>query len=105
MAGSNAINRLDRRALLGAGLGAGLAAGIAARAAAQTAPPVTAKTLPPGLPQPDETIDLWPKGAPGAPITSTTGKPGLGNRSRRSCSAEAIREFSSCSSRSNSGLR
>ena len=63
MAGPIEIARLNRRALLGAGL----AAGIAARAAAQTPPPVAAKALPPGLPQPGETIDLWPKGAPGAP--------------------------------------
>jgi acetyl esterase/lipase len=63
MAGPDTIMQMDRRALLGAGL----AAGLASRAAAQTAPPVTAKALPPGLPQPGETIDLWPKGAPGAP--------------------------------------
>lgn len=56
---------LDRRSLLAAGL----AAGLAGRAEAQTLPPVAASSVPPGLPQPTETIDLWPKGAPGAPAT------------------------------------
>jgi acetyl esterase/lipase len=57
---------LDRRSLIAAGL----ALGITARAGAQTPPPVaTGKTQPPGLPQPVETIDLWPKGAPGPPPT------------------------------------
>lgn len=36
---------------------------------AQTAPPLADKRLPPGLPQPTETIDLWPNGAPGMPRT------------------------------------
>ena len=48
-------------------IGAALATGLAARAAAQTPPPVTGGVLPPGLPQPVETIDLWPGKAPGAP--------------------------------------
>lgn len=56
--------RIDRRSLMGAALAAGMAA---AEAASQTPPPLAAKTLPPGLPQPVETIDLWPAGAPGAP--------------------------------------
>jgi acetyl esterase/lipase len=55
---------LDRRAILAAGLFAGLAA---TGAASQTPPPIASKRLPPGLPQPSETIDLWPGGAPGAP--------------------------------------
>lgn len=57
------INR--RQALLGS-----LALGMAAHGAAQTPPPRLG-TRPPvdGLPEPDETIDLWPKGAPGAPAT------------------------------------
>ncbi|WP_088308540.1 alpha/beta hydrolase [Novosphingobium sp. B 225] len=54
---------IDRRSLLAAGL----VAGLAQRAEGQTPPPVAASGLPPGLPQPTETIDLWPKGAPGAP--------------------------------------
>lgn len=54
---------LDRRTLIGVGL----AAGIAARGDAQTPPPATGGALPAGLPQPSETIDLWPNGAPGAP--------------------------------------
>lgn len=55
--------RIDRRTLFGAAL----AAGLAQRAGAQTPPPATGGALPPGLPQPTETIDLWPNGAPGAP--------------------------------------
>ena len=55
--------RIDRRTLFGAAL----AAGLAQRAVAQTPPPATGGALPPGLPQPTETIDLWPNGAPGAP--------------------------------------
>ena len=39
----------------------------AGRAAGQTAPPAADGALPPGLPQPTETIDLWPHGAPGMP--------------------------------------
>ena len=55
---------LDRRsAILGSLLG-----GLAAPVLAQTAPPhVTGGAAVAGLPEPDETIDLWPKGAPGAP--------------------------------------
>lgn len=62
---------IDRRSLLAAGLVTGI---IATRAGAQTPPPVSAKGAPPGLPQPAETIDLWPEGAPGkpaAPLTET----------------------------------
>lgn len=55
---------IDRRALISAAL----ATGLAARASAQTPPPAKGGALPAGLPQPTETIDLWPKGAPGAPI-------------------------------------
>ncbi|OYY91011.1 MAG: alpha/beta hydrolase [Sphingomonas sp. 28-66-16] len=55
---------IDRRqALLGT-----LALGLAHRAGAQTPPPrIGSKAPVAGLPEPDETIDLWPKGAPGAP--------------------------------------
>jgi acetyl esterase/lipase len=58
----------DRRSLLVAGL---LLPGLiaASPAAAQTPPPATGGALPPGLPQPVETIDLWPDGAPGMPRT------------------------------------
>ena len=60
---------LDRRSLIAAGL----ALGVTARAGAQTPPPVaTGKAQPPGLPQPVETIDLWPKGAPGPPSKPLT---------------------------------
>ncbi|HEY8603826.1 alpha/beta hydrolase [Tsuneonella suprasediminis] len=59
--------RSDRRSLLCAGLV--LSGAIAGRAVAQTAPPATGRGLPPGLPQPTETIDLWPRGAPDMPAT------------------------------------
>lgn len=53
----------DRRTLL---FGT-VAAGLAVVAKGQTPVPVARGALPAGLPQPTETIDLWPKGAPGAP--------------------------------------
>lgn len=56
----------DRRSVLAAGLA--LSALGAGRAGAQTAPPTADGLLPPGLPQPTETIDLWPAGAPGFPV-------------------------------------
>ncbi len=61
---------IDRRSLIVAGL----ATGLTARAGAQTPPPVAVGALPPGLPQPSETIDLWPAGAigqPSKPLTET----------------------------------
>jgi acetyl esterase/lipase len=55
---------IDRRALVGAALAAGMAAH---EAFGQTPPPRLGGRLPvAGLPEPDETIDLWPHGAPGA---------------------------------------
>lgn len=60
--------RMDRRALLWTGA----ATAIAAAANAQTPPPATGGPLPGGLPQPSETIDLWPGTAPGAPPTLPT---------------------------------
>lgn len=57
---------IDRRALVGAALAAGLAS---ESAFGQTAPPRRLGQLPvAGLPEPDETIDLWPHGAPGPPL-------------------------------------
>ena len=54
---------IDRRtALLGS-----LAAGVSARAAAQTRAPATSESKHIAAPDPAETIDLWPNGAPGAP--------------------------------------
>ncbi len=55
---------IDRReALFGT-----LALGLAGAAGAQTLPPrIGAKAPVAGLPEPNETIDLWPKGAPGMP--------------------------------------
>jgi acetyl esterase/lipase len=53
---------MDRRTVMGMA-----AAGVAGTALAQTLPPATGGVLPAGLPQPSETVDLWPKGAPGAP--------------------------------------
>jgi acetyl esterase/lipase len=64
---------IDRRSLIAAGLATGLAGSLASRAGAQTAPPVASgKSQPPGLPQPVETIDLWPAGAPGRPAKALT---------------------------------
>jgi acetyl esterase/lipase len=57
---------LDRRSLIAAGF----AAGLATRAGAQTLPPAASRPLPPGLPDPAETIDLWPAGVPSAPTTT-----------------------------------
>jgi acetyl esterase/lipase len=54
---------IDRRtAMLGT-----LALGIAARATAQTGAPSTAESRHMTAPDPVDTIDLWPRGAPGAP--------------------------------------
>lgn len=58
----------SRRRFLTAAAGGGLVLPALA-ASAQTLPPDSGKPLPPGLPQPTETIDLWPKGAPGMPRT------------------------------------
>lgn len=54
---------IDRRSLIVAGL----ASSLTTKAGAQTPPPFSSHALPPGLPQPTETIDLWPKGATGSP--------------------------------------
>lgn len=53
--------KINRRTVLLAAM----AAGVPARA--QTPPPATGGPLPRGLPQPTETIDLWPGDAPGMP--------------------------------------
>lgn len=63
--------RSDRRSLLAAGFLLSIA-GASSRALAQTTPPATGGPLPPGLPQPTETIDLWPNGAPGMPSPAPT---------------------------------
>ena len=57
---------MDRRGALLAGLGGGL---FATGGLAQSGPPVTGGPVVPGLPEPRETILLWPDGAPGAPRT------------------------------------
>jgi acetyl esterase/lipase len=57
--------KLDRRSALFATLAAPLAAPLVATA--QTAAPSGDKGLPAGIVDPSETIDLWPKGAPGMP--------------------------------------
>lgn len=59
---------IDRRSLIVAGL----ASALTARAGAQTPPPVAVGAQVPGLPQPTETIDLWPAGAPGLPAKPLT---------------------------------
>ena len=56
----------DRRSVLSAGFLLSVACACS-RAVAQTPPPQTGAPVPPGLPQPAETIDLWPAGAPGFP--------------------------------------
>jgi acetyl esterase/lipase len=56
---------IDRRKLIGLA-----AIGLGSATLGQTPPPVTGKSLPHGLPQPTETIDLWPNGAPGMPATA-----------------------------------
>ncbi|KQM20418.1 alpha/beta hydrolase [Novosphingobium sp. Leaf2] len=61
----------DRRTVIAGSLAA---AGFVGKANAQTPPPLASQGLPPGLPQPTETIDLWPKGPPStlkAPLTET----------------------------------
>lgn len=57
---------INRRSMMLAGVAA-IAMGT--DAGAQTAPPVSSHGLPSGLPEPTVTIDLWPGGAPGAPLT------------------------------------
>lgn len=57
--------RSDRRSILAAGLLAGALG--ATRAVGQTPPPEAGGSVPPGLPQPSEAIDLWSQGAPGLP--------------------------------------
>lgn len=59
--------RNDRRSILGAGLVLSILG--TSRVSAQTAPPSVSGASPPGLPQPVETIDLWPSGAPGMPAS------------------------------------
>ncbi|RSU20340.1 alpha/beta hydrolase [Sphingomonas koreensis] len=58
--------RAGRRAFLTA---AGGGAVFASAALGQTAPPATGMPGPARLPDPAETIDLWPNGAPGMPAT------------------------------------
>jgi acetyl esterase/lipase len=61
------MDSIDRRTAILGTLGTAL---LADAAAAQTPPPVAGgKALPLVLSQPSETIDLWPKGAPGMPAT------------------------------------
>ncbi|HEX9933293.1 MAG TPA: alpha/beta hydrolase, partial [Allosphingosinicella sp.] len=63
---------VDRRTALLSGLAvAGLTA-CASRGGAQTPPPATAASPHLSFPEPSETIDLWPGGAPGAPATLPT---------------------------------
>ncbi|MBB3035048.1 alpha/beta hydrolase [Alteriqipengyuania lutimaris] len=59
--------RSDRRSLLAAGFLLSILP--MGRATGQTLPPVAPDGLVPGLPQPTETLDLWPDGAPGLPDT------------------------------------
>lgn len=59
---------LDRRALLFTSAVAAMASG----AMGQKPPPANGGPLPAGLPQPTETIDLWPAGTPGMPAAALT---------------------------------
>jgi acetyl esterase/lipase len=61
---------IDRRTVLLGTLAAGLAA--CSRVSAQTPPPATARSPHLSFPEPSETIDLWPSGAPGAPAVLPT---------------------------------
>ncbi|MEO7247385.1 MAG: alpha/beta hydrolase [Novosphingobium sp.] len=61
--------KADRRTIIAAGLAASF---VASDVLAQTAPPIAKKGMPLGLPQPIETIDLWPNGAPGTPAKALT---------------------------------
>ncbi len=65
---------IDRRSFMAASVCAGAGfAGVASPLLAQTTvPTVPGSPLPPGLPQPSETIDLWPGGAPGMPAKPLT---------------------------------
>lgn len=60
------MTEIDRRLLLAGTFGAALAA---SRPATAQTPAPGAGSFAPALPQPDETIDLWPGVAPGAPAT------------------------------------
>lgn len=72
---------IDRRSFMAASLVSGL---LSSEALAQTAPPFDAeKASPAGLPEPVETIDLWPKGAPGLPA-----KPPVETVTERSTTAQ-----------------
>jgi acetyl esterase/lipase len=72
---------IDRRSFMAASLVSGL---LSSEALAQTAPPFDAeKASPAGLPEPTETIDLWPKGAPGLPA-----KPPVETVTERSTTAQ-----------------
>ena len=59
---------INRRSFMAASLVSGLALG-ATQGYAQTPPPQADSPRAPGLPQPGETIDLWPAGAPGMPAS------------------------------------
>lgn len=61
---------IDRRSFMAAST---IAALTSAKTTAQTLPPhLAGSPVPLGLPQPTETIDLWPNGAPGMPAKALT---------------------------------
>ncbi|MFM5908286.1 MAG: alpha/beta hydrolase [Novosphingobium sp.] len=64
MAGPYKTVNIARRTVLASTLASTLLPGMVS---AQTAPPDSGQPVPPGLLQPTETIDLWPKGVPDAP--------------------------------------
>ena len=80
----------DRRSVLSAGFLLSVAAAPLSRALAQTAPPGHGGPVPAGSPDPTETIDLWPNGAPGMPspppvetVTHRSTDPAIADRSVR----------------------
>ena len=63
--------KTDRRSLICSSLALAITA-LGRTVSAQTPPPRSGNALPAGLPQPAETIDLWPAGAPGIPLDPPT---------------------------------
>jgi acetyl esterase/lipase len=63
--------KTDRRSLICSSLALATTA-MGRTVGAQTPPPRSGKALPAGLPEPTETIDLWPAGAPGMPLAPPT---------------------------------
>lgn len=65
------MSDVSRRTMVGGAL-LGASMIVSGRGSAQTAAPGNEKGRHSALPQPQETIDLWPKGAPGLPLAGLT---------------------------------